>query len=123
MLEAVKVLRTKGQTLEIRGEVPDELMSFLESHYGNSLKILDDDNELISPKDSAWYKETEKAMTPGTYLRIYRENAKMTQAQLAEHIGVTRFRVSDMERGVRSISKESAKKLAEIFDVPVDRFI
>jgi len=98
-------------------------MNFLRSHYGDNLQIFDADDELINPKDSAWYKETEKTMTPGTYLRIYRENSEMTQAQLAEHLGVTRFRVSDMERGVRSVSKQSAKKLAEIFDVPAGRFI
>ena len=122
MLEAVKVRPIEGKTLEIRGAIPDELMKFLESNYGDNLQIIEDDEELISVKESAWYKETESQMTPGTYLRIYRENAKMTQAQLALELGMTRHRVSDMERGVRGISKQTAKKLHELFGVPADRF-
>ncbi len=47
----------------------------------------------------------------------------MTQAQLALELGMTRHRVSDMERGVRGISKQAAKKLHELFGVPVDRFL
>ena len=123
MLEAVKVLRTKERTLEVRGLVPDELIDFLQSHYGDYLQILEADDELINAKESTWYKETEQTMTPGMYLRIYRENARMTQAQLAEKLGVTRFRVSEYEREVRGISKQYAKKLAKILGVPADRFI
>ena len=122
MLEAVKVRPTEGKTLEISGAIPDELMKFLKSNYGDSVQIIEDDEELISVKDSAWYRETESQMTPGTYLRIYRENAEMTQAQLARELGMTRHRVSDMERGVRGISKGTAKKLHELFGVPADRF-
>lgn len=62
-------------------------------------------------------------MTPGAYLRIYRDNAGLTQAQLAERIGKSRFRISEMERGIRGISKETAKLLAQIFKVPVGRFL
>ncbi len=125
MLEAVKVLRTKGTILEVKGDVSDELMIFLRNQYGDMLSVLDveDQEELVNPKESAWYTETEKTMSPGVYLSIYRDNSGMTQAQLAEKLGVTRFRISDMERDVRGISKETAKKLSELFGVPVERFI
>lgn len=123
MLEAVKVRPTEGNTLEISGAVPGDLMNFLKSKYGDSIQIIEDDEDLISVKESGWYQETKAQMTPGAYLRIYRENAKMTQAQLARELGMTRHRVSDMERGVRGISKQTAKKLHELFGVPVDRFL
>jgi len=123
MLAAVKVLRTNEPVLEVKGAVPRELMDFLQSHYGNSLQVFENDTELLDPKNSAWYRDTEKSMTPGAYLLIYRENAGLTQAQLGEKIGKTRFRISEMERGIRGISKETAKQLAKIFKVPVDRFL
>lgn len=123
MLEAVKVHRTNGPILEVKGDVPPELMDFLLSHYGENLQVFEADDELLSPQNSDWYNETENSMTPGTYLRIYRENAGLTQAQLGEKLDKSRFRVSEMERGVRGISKETCKKLAKMFKVPVERFL
>jgi DNA-binding XRE family transcriptional regulator len=57
-------------------------------------------------------------------MRIYRENFNMTQAELGKRLGnIPRQNISQMEKGKRGISKENAKRLAKIFDVPVDRFI
>lgn len=123
MLAAVKVLRTDDPVIEVKGNVPKELMEFLESHYSESLQVLENEEKLINPKDSHWYRETHGSMTPGVYMKIYRENAGLTQAQLGKRIGKTRFRVSEMERGIRGISKETAKQLAKIFKVPVERFL
>ncbi|MCU0822244.1 MAG: helix-turn-helix domain-containing protein [Spirochaetes bacterium] len=48
----------------------------------------------------------------------------MTQAELGKRLGnIPRQNISQMEKGKRGISKENAKRLAKIFDVPVDRFI
>lgn len=123
MLAVVKVHRTHEPVLEVKGDVPPELMDFLQSHYGPTLHVIEGEDELINARDSTWYKETAGSMTPGTYLRIYRENAGLTQAQLGERLGKSRFRVSEMERGVRGISKEMGKQLARIFKVPVERFL
>ncbi|MBW2741359.1 MAG: helix-turn-helix transcriptional regulator [Deltaproteobacteria bacterium] len=47
----------------------------------------------------------------------------MTQADLGQKLGkFTRQKISDMERNKRSISKDVAKKLSQLFDVPIDRF-
>jgi len=123
MLAAVKVHRTNEPVLEVKGDVPPELMDFLQSHYSETLQVFENDEELISPEDSDWYRETQGSMTPGAYLSIYRENAGLTQAQLGQKLGKTRFRISEMERGVRGISKETGKQLAKIFKVPVERFL
>ncbi len=86
MLAAVKVLPTNEPVLEIKGAVPREVMDFLHRHYGDSLQVLENEDELVDPKDSAWYRETKDSMKPGVYLSIYRENAGLTQAQLGEKI-------------------------------------
>jgi transcriptional regulator with XRE-family HTH domain len=42
---------------------------------------------------------------------------------LAKLLGVLPSNVSEMERGKRGISKEVAKKLSLILEVPVEKFI
>lgn len=48
----------------------------------------------------------------GSAIRGLRYREGLTQAQLAERIGVKRHHVSEMEHGRRSIGKEMAKRLA-----------
>ena len=63
-------------------------------------------------------------MTQGDYIKIYRENLDLTQAELGKKIGgLTRQYVSDLEKGRRGVSKEMAKKLSTFFNVPIKRFI
>ena len=71
----------------------------------------------------AFFKEAEASETPGKNMRLYRRNVKMTQAQLAEKLGTTKQAVSNMERGIRPISKKTTKELAKLFTVPVSNFI
>jgi putative transcriptional regulator len=53
--------------------------------------------------------------------RLRFENGEMTQAQLAERIGVTRQTVIAIEQGKYSPSLEAAFKIAEVFGVPLER--
>ncbi len=53
-------------------------------------------------------------MTPGENLRVYRELHGMFQAVLGAKL---------VENGHRPISKAVAKRLAELFDVSVEKFI
>ena len=63
-------------------------------------------------------------MTPGTYLKIYRENFGLTQAELGKRLGnVPRQHISNMECGSRNISLKTAKKLSQIFHVSPEKFI
>jgi hypothetical protein len=52
--------------------------------------------------ETDFYKTAKKYMTPGTYLRIYRENHQMTQ----EKLGASKAFVCDMEHDRRDISKD-----------------
>jgi putative transcriptional regulator len=46
---------------------------------------------------------------------------EMTQAQLAERVGLTRQTVIAIEQGRYSPSLEAAFKIARVFDVPLER--
>ncbi len=88
------------------------------------MKIYKGDDEYVEVTETDWYREIKAKTTPGDAMRIYLENFGMTQAQLGEKLGnVPRQLVSNMERGKRSISLTTAKKLAAIFNVPASRFL
>src|SRR5208337_41604 len=122
MLAVVKTHRT---SIRIKGKISNKLMEVLVSEYGKDVKLTrDPDDELVDVFQTDWYKNTKKTMTPGTYMKIYRENRKMTQAELGKILGgLPRQHVSNMENGVRPISKKIAMKLAKAFDVSVEKFI
>lgn len=112
--------------ISVKGaEIPPSLIDVLKKEYGRELKLVkDDDNDLENVFETDWYKGVKKNMTPGKYLRIYRENKGLTQTALGELLGgVPKQNVSNMEHGRRSIGLKMAKQLAKILDTPVDRFI
>ena len=79
---------------------------------------------MVNIFDTEWYKEINASTSPGEVLKIYRENAGLTQEELGQKIGkFSRQKISDMERGKRNISKDAAKKLSRLFKVPLDRFL
>lgn len=78
----------------------------------------------IEVKHSDWYRSIRGTITPGGNLRIYREMHGLTQDQLAERIGnISRRNISDMERGHKVIIESVAEKLADFFDVSVEKFL
>ena len=48
------------------------------------------------------------------------ENGEMTQAELADRVGVTRQTIIAIEQGRYSPSLEMAFRIAKVFDVPLD---
>ena len=111
MQVAVKTPRIE---LKMKGDIPERVILFLEEEYGVSLRqTADDGEEVVNALETDWYKRTMAAMTPGKALRIYRENAGLTQAALGERMGgIPRQHISNMENGKRPIGKENAKRLA-----------
>lgn len=74
--------------------------------------------------DTKWYNDIKHGMTPGKYLRIYRENKGLTQIQLGEALGgIPRQHISNMENEHRAISLKMARKLSNFLNAPVERFI
>ena len=60
---------------------------------------------------------------PGMVLRGFRGRDAMTQKALAEKLGITQNRVSEMESGGRPISRRMAAKLGALFEVPPKAFL
>ena len=119
------VVKTPRIEINIKGEIPDRLMSVLEEEYGEQIQLLEDnDEEAVNVFETDWYRDIKAKMTPGDNLKIYRENRGLTQAKLGEMLGaVPRQHISNMERGARSISLKTARKLAELFKVSPEKFI
>jgi DNA-binding XRE family transcriptional regulator len=122
MLAVVKTLRT---SVRIKGQISKKLIEVLIAEYGKDIQFTrDPEDELVDVFQTDWYKKTKKTMTPGIYMKIFRENRNMTQAQLGKKLGgMPRQHVSNMENGLRPISKKIALKLSEVFDVSVEKFI
>jgi len=129
MLAVVKMPRTNKPALTIKGHIPNWMISRLKKEYKNRLIIKDEkdkkeEDELIDIFETEWFSSIKSQTAPGENIKIYRENAGLTQIALGEKLGnVPRQNVSLMEKGKRGISKETAKKLSKIFKVPVSRFI
>ena len=122
MLAVVKTPRTN---IRIKGQISERLMEVLVSEYGKDVELTrQPEDELVDVFQTDWYKNTKKKMTPGIYMKIFRENRKMTQTELGKLLGgLPRQHVSNMENGLRPISKKIALKLSKLFEVSVERFI
>jgi len=117
-------VKTPHTDIHIQGEIPARVLDVLRSEYGGKLKIYDDEDTPLEATDTDWYKTTKAKTTPGDALRIYREDHGLTQTQLGEKMGqIPRQIISNMERGKRTISLASAKKLSAIFNTPASRFL
>ena len=120
------VVKTPHIEISVRGAaIPPRLMDVLKEEYGPELSLVaDDGDDLVDAFETQWYKGIKEKMTPGTYLRIYRENKGLTQLQLGEVLGgIPRQHISNMEHGRRSISLKMARKLSLLLSVPIEKFI
>lgn len=59
----------------------------------------------------------------GEKIKKYRENKNMTQAQIAEELGVKSATISKYESGALEPNIEALKKIAEIFEISVDKLL
>ena len=119
------VVKSPHIELKIKGEISPKLIAVLEEEFGPELQLeQDQDDEVLDIFEMDWYTQIKSKMTPGDNLKIYRENRGWTQAQLGEMLdSMPRQHISNMERGTRSISKKTARRLAQIFKVPTGKFI
>ena len=125
MLAVVKKRRTNRRLFEVKGEIPKNVIEYFQQEYGSSFEIIEEkEDDLIDIFETDWFKRVNQSTTPGESIKIYRQNKGLTQEALGKKLGnFTRQHISDMENMRRSISKDVAKKLSKIFNVPVERFI
>lgn len=119
------VVKTHRIDINIKGEIPHKILSVLKEEYGEAVKLYNEsDEEKVNIFETDWYNRTNANIQPGENLKIYREMHGVTQEKLGETLGnVPRQHVSNMERGVRKISLRTAQKLAQLFKVPVEKFL
>lgn len=56
-------------------------------------------------------------------LRQLRREHGLTQEQLGKKIGVSKVSISGYENGIRTPDVETLKKLADVFDIPLDELV
>jgi DNA-binding XRE family transcriptional regulator len=119
------VVRTPHIRIEIKGRIPKRLLQVLKEEYGPEIQLVpDEEEEKLDVFGTDWYREIKGKLTPGANMRIYRQNRGMTQEELGDLLGgIPRQHISNMERGLRSISKKVALQLSRIFKTSVERFI
>jgi DNA-binding XRE family transcriptional regulator len=119
-------VKTPHIEINVKGsEIPPTLLEILKKEYGEGVCYLSDsDDELVDIEATDWYKDINAKMTPGDYVKIYRENRGITQEKLGKMLGdVPRQNISSMERGTRPISLKMARKLSSILGVPLVKII
>jgi DNA-binding XRE family transcriptional regulator len=115
-------VKTPRTEIEIKGDVSDELLQVLQDEFGDSIDIRED--VYINPFKTNWYQEVKESLAPGDYLKTDRENRGISQSELGSALGkFSRQYISDLEHGRKNISLPVAKKLADFFDRPVNRYI
>ena len=111
--------------IEIKGTISKKLLDVLREEYGSAVQLIpDEEEEKMDVFGTEWYKGMQEKLTPGKNLRIYRQTRSITQKELGDLLGgIPRQHISNMERGIRAISKKVALKLSEVFDTSVEKFI
>ena len=93
--------------------IPKPVIAFLDALFPDSVRIDEDDDVLEPVEGMDWYKKAKKRIDPAKALKIMRVNAGLTQAQLAQKVGLAKQNYNSLERGGRPISMLMSKKLAD----------
>jgi DNA-binding transcriptional regulator YiaG len=117
MSEAVK---TRHISIKFKPRTPVRIIREVKKQYSD---YIDDGDEYVDYFKTDLHKKISASMTPGDYLRHYREAHGLTQKEFAAKIGTRINYLSDMENGHRAISKAMAKKLAVVFNTSPAVFI
>lgn len=94
-----------------------------EGHRKEDNKSLVEDDKPIVWGDDAfheWFGDIPKA---SVMLRGFRNREGLTQNELGATLGIPQTNISQMERGVRSIGKQLAKRLAVFFKTDYRLFL
>lgn len=73
--------------------------------------------------DEARQRHGDYYRTSGYYLRLFRQRADMTQAELANQTGILQHHLSEIENNKRTLGKSNARKLAKILGCDYRRLL
>ena len=105
--------------LSMHGEHVEELLAWIKKKYDVAVLAEEPEDELIPIESTAYWQEMEKNRI-GNLLGGARLKARLTQAQLAEKLGIRQNMISDYERGRRIYSDAMAKRLSKALKVKED---
>jgi DNA-binding XRE family transcriptional regulator len=117
------VVKMRPISVPFSPQTPRRVFSEITRKYRRYIVLPKNDNETVDWFKSDIAREVEKNMTPAKALRHLREMCDLTLDEVGAKIDVSPQRVHDWESGDRSVSKEKAKGLAEIFKVSPALFI
>lgn len=102
----------KKPRIEVRARrIPSGLLEFLKENYGG----VEIEPDSYAPGDIPELMEARGRTSPGEAIYLDRDLRGMTQAELAERLGVAVTVVSDLENGRRPVSRKMAAKLGNVF--------
>ena len=102
--------------LSLHGEHVDELLAWIKEKYDVAVLADEPADELVPIESTEYWEEMEKNRV-GNLLAGARLKAGLTQAQLAEKLGIRQNMVSDYERGRRTCSDAMAARLSRALQV------
>jgi transcriptional regulator with XRE-family HTH domain len=82
--------------------------------------LTSDSAESVPIEKTDFWKEMQSNRA-GNLLSSARLKANLSQAQLAENLGIRQNMISDYERGKRRLSPAMAKRIAKMLNINVDR--
>jgi len=118
-------MQTTGALTEICLTVPSDHAESLCKAINSLLELAKLSSRPVNEEGEELYsiEEVFPEGNPAMALRGLRTKEGITQKQLAERLGITQTRVSEMETGVRPISVDMAKRIAEAYGTSYKVFL
>ena len=118
-------MQTTGASAEICLTVPTEEVLRVMEAIGGVLQLAGHTVRRVNEDGEELYTHEEvfPEAHPGMALRGLRVKEGITQKELAERLGIKQHRVSEMEKGVRPISVDMAKRIGEAYNVVYKVFL
>jgi DNA-binding XRE family transcriptional regulator len=114
-------VKTRPISLRFKPRTPRRIILRVREQFADY--VIDEPEDSDNWFESDLHKEIAARMTPGKYLRHFREAHGLTQKAMGDKVGVGPNYVSDWENGQRPISRFAARKLGEMFNVNPGVFI
>jgi hypothetical protein len=104
--------------MTVRGRISKRLIDVLRNECGNDVHVsLDPEDETVDIFQTDWHRNIRKKLTPGMYMKVFRQNRSMTQVELGRALGgLPRQHVSKMEQGSRPIRKKVQSCFQSLLD-------
>ena len=102
--------------LSLHGEHVEELLAWIKKKYEVAVLADEPDDEFVPIESTEYWKVMERNRV-GNLLAGSRLKVGLTQAQLAEKLGIRQNMVSDYERGRRTYSGAMATRLCKVLQV------